>query len=240
VSFHSLLIKNKARNGAVLNGTADFLLPLDVQRNRGRNLRSPVFTDFSSSKKHQKDADQGPLLAHNFPRVGGAVEEQQHSGRPVVFLPYFLPIKTREGRAQKGGEKWKTEEKQNEEREQKRRKTERKRRRRSGEENEKQRRERDEKNRAAATTANRQRHCLSPPAATACQPFSPSFFSCFVPATPPLFTLVGPSLAHVVGPGLAHFKKTIKRKKIYFSIFVISPPFDLCFFLLNIDLYFIS
>jgi hypothetical protein len=155
VSFHSLLIKNKAQNGAVLNGTADFLLPLDVQRNRGRNLRSPVFTDFSSSKKHQKDADQGPLLAHNFPRVGGAVEEQQHSGRPVVFLPCFLPIKTREGRAQKGGEKWKTEEKQNEEREQKRGKTERKRRRRSGEENEKQRRERDEKNRAAATTANR-------------------------------------------------------------------------------------
>jgi len=54
-----------------------------------------------------------------------------------------------------------------------------------------------------------------------------------------LFTRVGPSLAHVVGPGLAHFKKTIKREKIYFLIFVISPLFDLCFFLLNIDLYFI-
>jgi hypothetical protein len=62
-----------------------------------------------------------------------------------------------------------------------------------------------------------------------------------------LFTLAGLSPAHVVGAGRpspciwARFGplKKLKEKK-YFSIFVNSPRFDLCFFLLNIGLYFTS
>jgi hypothetical protein len=54
--------KKKSQNGVVLNSTADFLLPLDVQRNRGRKLRSPVFSLPFFLLLVQKDADQGPLL----------------------------------------------------------------------------------------------------------------------------------------------------------------------------------
>jgi hypothetical protein len=70
--FHALFIKKKSQNGVVLNSTADFLLPLDMQRNKGRKLRSPVFSLPFFLLLVQKDTDQGPLLAQNFPRVGGA------------------------------------------------------------------------------------------------------------------------------------------------------------------------
>ena len=50
--------KRKARNSAILNDTVDFLL-LDVQRNKGRELRSPVFSSpflppFSSKGRRPK------------------------------------------------------------------------------------------------------------------------------------------------------------------------------------------
>ena len=114
--FNSLFIK-KTRNGVVLNGTADFLLPLDVKRNRGRKLRSPVFSPPFFLLLVQKDADQGPPTYPKFSTCWGAVEGRQHSGHPVLFLPCFLPIKTREERA-----KWRDNEKdrRREEREQNR------------------------------------------------------------------------------------------------------------------------
>jgi len=114
-SFHTLFIKKKARNGAVLNGTVGFLLPL-VTRNRGRRrFFLPLFSPTSLPLKHQKDIDQGPPLAQNFPRVGVAVEGRQHSGRPVLFLPYFFLIKIGEHksrrRRQQGREEKRREEK---------------------------------------------------------------------------------------------------------------------------------
>jgi hypothetical protein len=70
--FHTLFIKKKARNSAVLNGTVGILLPLDA-RNRGRRrFFLPSFSPTFLPLKHQKDADQGSSLAQNFPHVGGA------------------------------------------------------------------------------------------------------------------------------------------------------------------------
>jgi len=144
--FNSLFIK-KTQNGVVLNGTAYFLLPLEVKRNRGRKLRSPVFSPPFFLLLVQKDADQGPPIYPKFSTCWGAVEGRQHSGRPVLFLPCFLPIKTREERA-----KWRDNEKERrrEEREQNRgglpkEKKKKEKRKRSREENKKQREREEEK-----------------------------------------------------------------------------------------------
>jgi hypothetical protein len=113
--FHELFIK-KARNGAVLNGTADYLFPLNVQRNRGRKLRSLVFLLPFFLLLVQKHADQGPLLAQNFPRVGGAATQWP----PRPLSPLFLTIKIGEaqekrGRKKRGIERRETREKKEEE-----------------------------------------------------------------------------------------------------------------------------
>jgi hypothetical protein len=47
--FHTLFIKKKTQNGAVLNDTVRLLLPLDVQKTGEGSFCSPVFTAFSSS-----------------------------------------------------------------------------------------------------------------------------------------------------------------------------------------------
>jgi len=132
----------------------------------------------SSSPRRVRQGKKKIFL--RFPLVGRAVEEQQHSGRHSHVSPLFF-YKYRGDREQKRGQRGKRWEKRGETKKKERRRRE---------NNEKQRRER-RKNRAVATTANCQRHhqrrCLSPLAAppttavTVGQPFSLSFFSCFVP-----------------------------------------------------------
>ena len=97
--------------------------------NRGRRkFCSPIFTDFSSSKEHQKDADQGPPLAQNFPLIGGAAAQWP----PCPLSPLFFAYKNmgREStKKRKGGrpkEKTKREKRKEEEKrkEKERKKTE--------------------------------------------------------------------------------------------------------------------
>jgi hypothetical protein len=99
-AISSTVHKKRTQNGAVLNDTVCLLLPLDVQKTREESFCSPVFTDFSSSEKHQKDADQGhPLtkLTRGLPRVGETKETcllgQSWGGctmiAPSISLPCF-------------------------------------------------------------------------------------------------------------------------------------------------------
>jgi hypothetical protein len=63
------------------------------------------------------------LPKRNFPRVGGVVEGQQHSGRPSHVSPLFLLIKTREEkkkRDMRGREEGREEKEREREREEKR------------------------------------------------------------------------------------------------------------------------
>jgi hypothetical protein len=71
-----------------------------MQKTREESFCSPVFTDFSSSEKHQKDADEGhPLtkLTRGLPRVGETKETcllGQSWGGYTMIAPsiYLSPI----------------------------------------------------------------------------------------------------------------------------------------------------
>jgi hypothetical protein len=86
-SFHLLFTKKKeARNGAVLTALWVFFFPWTREAGE-EDFSSPYFHRLSSSKKHQKDADQGHPLAQKAFHV---LDGRQHSGRPShVSLPCF-------------------------------------------------------------------------------------------------------------------------------------------------------
>jgi len=71
-SFHTLFIYKKKKPETVPFWTALWVFFFPWTRETGEKyFFLPLFSLTSLPLKHQKDADQGPLLAQNFPRVGG-------------------------------------------------------------------------------------------------------------------------------------------------------------------------
>jgi len=118
VPFHALFIKKKSPKQCRFERHYSLSSSPGCAENRGRRkFCSPIFTDFSSSKEHQKDADQGPPLAQNFPLIGGAAAQWP----PCPLSPLFFAYKNmgREStKKRKGGrpkEKTKREKRKEEE-----------------------------------------------------------------------------------------------------------------------------
>jgi hypothetical protein len=112
-------LKKRAQNGAVLNDTVAFLLPLDAQKTGEEESFVPLFSPTSLPLKSIKKT---PTKDPHLPKTFHLLEGRQHSGRPVLFLPYFSPIKTWEGRAQKREKGEDRRKKRREKREKRRRK----------------------------------------------------------------------------------------------------------------------
>jgi len=140
--FHALFIKKmRAQNSVVLNGTVVFLLPLDAQKTGEEESFVPLFSPTSFPLKSIKKT---PTKDPHLPKTFHLLEGRQHSGRLVLFLLYFSPIKTWEGRAQKrekgGRPKEKTKRKERKEEEKRKEKERKKKQRRERREKEKHRR----------------------------------------------------------------------------------------------------
>jgi len=117
--FHTLL-KKRAQNGAVLNGTVAFLLPLDAQKTGEEESFVPLFSPsflppFSSKRRRPKTLS---CLADSWPptclRNGGdvpprAIVGRQYNGHPSHVSPLFS-YKYRGDKENKRGDEKRTSE----------------------------------------------------------------------------------------------------------------------------------